>query len=155
MYENEVKLIALFFFFSVLDDKKAIAASSTAADIFYYRMKKKPDLNPQIALVSVTKLVWNRNKKKNLRGYPQYSTESGWLLPEGLDISPWKEFQKSAQEDELLAVIWSKILKINDEDISSALGIPEGTLRYRVGRALRKLGAMTQGQKQNINMVLT
>jgi len=66
-------------------------------------------------------------------------------VPEGLDLGPWREFQKSSSEDELLSVIWSKILKIDDDDISEGLGITQGTIRYRLGRALRKLGSMTQG----------
>ncbi|MNT80198.1 hypothetical protein D3C72_2196280 [compost metagenome] len=71
--------------------------------------------------------------------------ESGWLIPEGVDLGPWREFQKTASEDELLTVIWSKILKLSDHEISEGLGITQGTIRYRLGRALRKLGSMTQG----------
>jgi hypothetical protein len=79
------------------------------------------------------------------RGRPNTSVESGWLIPEGIDLGPWREFQKNASEDELLTVIWSKILKFSDLEISEGLGITQGTIRYRLGRALRKLGSMTQG----------
>ena len=153
MFENEIKSIALFFFFAVLDDKKAIHTSSRASDLFYLRMKKNPNQNPNVALVTVTRQAWDKSKNNFYRGRPQYSIESGWLIPTGLDMSPWKEFQKSSHEDELLAVIWSKILKIPEADISLALGITEGTLRYRIGRGLRKLGGMTHNFKKNLEVV--
>lgn len=153
MFENEIKLLALFFFFATLDDQKAIATASRAADMFYLRMKKSPNQNPKIALVSITKQVWDKSKSNFFRGQPHYSIESGWLLPEGLDLSAWKEFQKNAHEDELLALIWSKVLKIEEADISVALGITEGTLRYRIGRGLRKLGSMSQSPKSKLEIV--
>ena len=98
-----------------------------------------------VAVVAATKAVWSRYKARVIRGRPNTSVESGWLTPEGLDLGSWREFQKMASEDELLTVIWSKILKIDDLDISEGLGITQGTIRYRLGRALRKLGSMTQG----------
>jgi len=96
----------------------------------------------------VTKKTWEKYSGRFVRGRPNYSLEAGWLLPEGLDLGPWKEFQKQAQEDELLCLIWSKILKIADEDISMGLGVSVGTLRYRVGRALRKLGTLSNPVSQ-------
>jgi len=153
MFESEIKSIALFFFFALLDDKKALVTASRASDIFYLRMKKNPNQSPSVTLVAVTKQLWDKSKGNYFRGRPQYSVESGWLMPAGFDLSPWKEFQKTAHEDELLALIWSKVLKISDADISLALGITEGTFRYRVGRALRKLGGMTQNLKRSLEVV--
>jgi DNA-directed RNA polymerase specialized sigma24 family protein len=75
-----------------------------------------------------------------VRGRPQFSLESGWRVPQTLDFAPWKEFQKKAPEEELLALVWSKALNFTDEEISQGLGLTEGTLRFRVGRALRKMG---------------
>lgn len=144
MNENDISAIALFFFFALLDDQKAIEASSRALALGRIRSERNPHLKKSVVLVSVTKAVWDQYKLRVARGRPNTSVESGWLLPEGVEIGPWREFQKSASEDELLTVIWSKILGIADEDISEGLGITNGTIRYRLGRALRKLGGMTQ-----------
>lgn len=144
MTEADVQSIALFFYFALLDDQKAIEASSQALALGRARKQKNPHLKNTVALVASTKVVWDKYKARVARGRPNTSVESGWLIPEGLDLGPWREFQKSASEDELLTVIWSKILKIEDDDISEGLGITQGTIRYRLGRALRKLGSMTQ-----------
>ncbi|KYG60670.1 hypothetical protein [Bdellovibrio bacteriovorus] len=144
MTEADVQSIALFFYFALLDDQKAIEASSQALALGRARKQRNPDLKNSVAIVTATKTVWDRYKSRVARGRPNTSVESGWLIPDGTDLGPWREFQKSASEDELLTVIWSKILKLEDDDISEGLGITQGTIRYRLGRALRKLGSMTQ-----------
>ena len=145
MTENDVKSIALFFYFALLDDQKAVEAASQALALGRARKQRNPELKNPVALVAATKTVWDKFKARVARGRPNTTIESGWLIPDGIDLGPWREFQKSASEDELLTVIWSKILKIEDDDISEGLGITQGTIRYRLGRALRKLGSMTQG----------
>lgn len=145
MTEADLQSITLFFYFALLDDKKAIEASSKALALCRVRKTKNPNLKNAVAIVAITKSVWDKYKARVSRGRPNTTIESGWLIPEGLDLGPWREFQKLASEDELLTVIWSKILKIADDDISEGLGITQGTIRYRLGRALRKLGSMTQG----------
>lgn len=143
MIEVDVKSIALFFFYALLDEQRAVEATSDAVADAKNRISKNPQMKTSVALVTATNHIWKKNAGRFLRGRPNFSRESGWLLPEGLDMGPWKEFQKTAQEDEFLALIWSKILKISDEDISLGLGISVGTLRYRTGRALRRLGMLT------------
>ena len=142
MSEIDVKSLALFFFFALLDERRAIDAAAVALENCRRRLSKDPQLKSSVALVAATKSVWEKNSGRFVRGRPNYSSESGWILPQNIDMGAWKEFQKSAQEDEFLCLIWSQILKISDEDISLGLGISPGTLRYRTGRALRKLGAM-------------
>lgn len=148
MTEADVQSIALFFYFSLLDDQKAIEASSQALALCRARLKRNPELKSSVAIVSATKTVWDKFKVRVARGRPNTTVESGWLIPEHVDMGPWREFQKSASEDELLTVIWSKILKLDDNDISEGLGITQGTIRYRLGRALRKLGSMTHTVKR-------
>lgn len=145
MTEAEIQSIALFFYFSFLDDKKAIEASTLTLNICRSRKIKDPGLKSPVIIVSITKTVWDKFKARESRGRPNTTVKSGWRIPVGVDLGPWCEFQKLASEDELLTVIWSKILSISDEDISEGLGITPGTVRYRLGRALRKLGSMSQG----------
>ncbi|MEK2689601.1 hypothetical protein [Bdellovibrio sp. GT3] len=145
MTEADIQSIALFFYFALLDDRRAIEASTQALALCRDKKKRNPELSNPVALVAATKITWDKFKVRVTRGRPNTTVESGWLIPEGVDLGPWREFQKTASEDELLTVIWSKILKIEDNDISEGLGITQGTIRYRLGRALRKLGTMTQG----------
>lgn len=148
MNESDVKTIALFFYFAFLDDRRAIEASTQALHICTEKRKRDADIKSNVAIVAATHTIWDKYKLRINRGRPNTSPESGWLLPSGVDFGPWREFQKNATQDELLTVIWSKILKISDQDISEGLGITQGTIRYRLGRALRKLGSMTHVVRQ-------
>jgi hypothetical protein len=153
MFESEIRSICLFFFFSYLDDEKAILSATKATDLFFKKMRLAPQTKPNVAVVLITRQIWEKSRGNFYRGQPRVSADSGWQPPEGLDMSAWKEFQKSSPEDELLSLVWSRILKIPEVEISEALGISEGTLRYRVGRALRKLGGMTSMNVRKIEVV--
>jgi hypothetical protein len=142
MFENEIKAIGLFFFLALLDERKAKAAASQAVDLFLQKMKKSPAPMSSVNLVLATKQIWDKTRGNFNRGRPYYTADSGWAIPDKLDLSPWKEFQKSAPEDEFLVCIWSQVLKIPAQDLSTALEITQGTIRYRLGRAFRKLGTM-------------
>ena len=143
MDEIDIRALALFFFFALLDDRKAIECSVQSMTICQDRKKRNPDLKNSVAVVYATSKVWERVNLKFQRGLPNSSMESGWLVPVGIDLGPWREFQKNATNDELVSVIWSKILNYSDQDISEALGLTVGTVRYRLARAFRKLGGMT------------
>lgn len=145
MGESEVKSIALFFFFAFLDDRRALEASTQAISIWTEKKKKNPQFNNNVLIIMSTFFVWTKHHLKLNRGNPNISTDAGWMIPTDLDLGPWREFQKLATQDELLAVIWSKVLEISEKDIAQGLGVSEGTVRYRLGRALRKLGSMAQG----------
>lgn len=145
MNEGDVKALALFSYFAYLDDSRASDAASKALVFASERIRKnKSGASSGEAIVYATHKVWQELQGHLLRGHPTAAGQKIWQLPKGLDLGPWKEFQKNATEDELLVVIWSQILGINDEDIAQALGVTEGTIRYRMARALRKLGAMNQ-----------
>ena len=143
MDEIDIRALALFFFFALLDDRKAIECSVQSMTICQERKKRNPDLKNSVALIYATSKIWDRVHLKFQRGLPNSSMESGWLIPSNLDLGPWREFQKNATNDELLTIIWSKILNYSDQDISEALGLTVGTVRYRLARAYRKLGGMT------------
>ncbi|MFN7727681.1 MAG: RNA polymerase sigma factor [Bdellovibrio sp.] len=140
MGDSEVRALALFFFFASLDEYRAKETASKAADEYERILKKDPKIDPAVGVILASYKVWIQFKSKIPRGRPQFSNESGWLFVDKIDLGHWKEFQKTAPEDELLALIWVHILGFSEEQVSRALGLTEGTLRYRVGRGLRKLG---------------
>lgn len=141
----EIRSIALFFFFAFLDDRRALEASTQAISLYHTKKKNNPQFNASVLVVMSTFAIWNKHHLKLNRGAANFSTDAGWNVPADLDLGPWREFQKLATQDELLAVIWSKVLELSEQDIAEGLGISEGTVRYRLGRALRKLGSMAQG----------
>jgi DNA-binding CsgD family transcriptional regulator len=141
-YELEIRSIALFYFFAVLDSRKAQELAVSATKVFKRKLAADSETRPSVAMVAATKFVWDQKSASLIRGRPNYAMDSGWVIPRDLDMSPWMEFQKTAQEEELLAIIWFQILKISEIDIAEGLKISQGTLRYRVGRGLRKLGTI-------------
>lgn len=143
MNEKDIRSIAMFFFFALLDNKRALDLTGQSLLFCQQKKEKSPNTKNDVLVVTATSKFWNKSQKSLIRGMPYLTSDGGWVLPEKVDIGPWREFQKNATHDELLIVIWSKILGISFADISEALGVTEGTLRYRMARALRKLGAMT------------
>lgn len=145
MSDSDVKAIALFFFFTMLDEKRATLASAQAYELCF-KMREKDESSPIGELiVKSTFKVWQMHKSRFIRGRPQYSLNSGWILPDGIDIGVWKDFQKNSTEEDLLALVWAKIIQISESEIAQGLGLSFGTIRYRVSHAIRKLGDFQLG----------
>lgn len=148
MDSTEIQKIALFFFYSILDEKRTIEAASQAYSFYMSLSKKEPHLAKNIILIKSLSKVWESIKTRIYRGRPQFSYEAGWSFFKDTDLGPWIEFQKKASDELLMAVIYSHILKFTDAEISQALELTEGTVRYRVGRGLSYLGSMIDPKTQ-------
>lgn len=155
MSEHEIRLVGLFFFFTLLDDMKAVEAASQASDLYQLKIKRKQSTSGNVLLIQVIDEVWHKMRARFQRGRPHYSTNSGWVIPENIQMGPWKEFQKLSSEDELIAVTLNLILEFKEDEVASALGITTGTLRYRLGRALRKLGGLSNSLPKRMQVVRT
>jgi DNA-binding CsgD family transcriptional regulator len=143
MSDSDIRALALFFYFALLDDRKAIELAISAVGVCAEKKKRYPNMKSSVAIVTATAKIWDEMYLKIQRGLPNTSVESGWVLAPGLDMGPWREFQKNATHDELVCVIWSRILNFSDQDIADGLELTTGTVRYRLARAFRKLGGMT------------
>lgn len=140
MTSNDIRSIALFFFFAFADDRMAVPAAIQALSLARNFKKKNPDLPSEVAVIKATARVWGKQHTRQEPGLLRLGTSPGWTLPPKIDMAPWREFQKSASTDELAAVIWSKVLNYDDALIGRALGLSGGTVSYRLGHALKKLG---------------
>lgn len=155
MSEKDIRLLALFFFYALLDNRRAAELTAQALHFCRQKKEKSPLIKNEILIVTATLKFWEKSQKNLLRGMPYFTADGGWILPEKVDIGPWREFHKNATEDELLIMIWVKILNFSFTDVSESLGVTEGTLRYRMARALRKLGAMTSLFPRKLDQVST
>jgi hypothetical protein len=144
MNESDIRALALFFFFALLDDRKAVDLAIAALGVCQEKKKRYPNMKNSVIVVAATSEIWEEVHLKLKRGLPNTSLESGWIVPQDLDMGPWREFQKNATSDELLSVIWSRILRIPENEIALGLDLTTGTVRYRMARAFRKLGNMVQ-----------
>lgn len=140
MNENDVRPIALFFYLAFLDEKRAIEAASRAVALLRDK-KSRAEPSSREEVLSVIYRVWLDSRKE--KSVPTMGTASiGWIVPPGLDFEIWREFRAVSSEEEMLIAVLSAVLNFSDEEISRAVEISEGTVRYRAGHALSRLGSM-------------
>jgi hypothetical protein len=155
MSDSDLKAILLFFFYVTLDEKKTAKLASVALKICNKKISANPKLETAPLIVAVTDQVLTQFKKQIVKGRPLYSLETGWRPPEATDLGPWKEFQREATWEELSAIVWSKIVGFSDEQISEGVGLTVGTLRYRIARALRRLGSLCRVTENSLSIART
>ena len=147
MRELDVKSIALFFYFTVLDEKKAVLYSSEAVNFARSKKRENPQIDPAELLVLATSTIWNKYRSKIQRGRPNVQSSMDWKLESGVNLTAWKEFQKQAKENEVLAIVWLHILKIDAAVIGKALNLPIGTFRFRANRGLESMRGQSPRSK--------
>ena len=143
MSDKDIRLLALFFYFALLDNKRAFDLTNQSYQFCLKQKEKNPQIRNSVLIVATTIKYWKIAQKNKSKKWPYLTSDGGWTIPDKIDIGPWLEFQKTAPSEELLVIIWSKILNISFSDISIATEIPEGTLRYRMARATKNIGSMT------------
>jgi hypothetical protein len=156
MVTNEqVRRIALFFLFSLMDEKTALhAAGRVIASVKAAYPAGKPQTISNAELIKSCWGQWPQHRKlarthvgnqaKVPNNVAQSSTlipSSAWALPERADLGPWMKFHRSAADEEIVAVTLMNILGFSENEIAHGLNVSVGTVRYRVGNAIRKLGA--------------
>lgn len=143
MSEQEIRKLCLFFFYAFLDEKVAEAAATDACRLAQEKRAKNREIDSEVLIVQCTHQIWEKRQAKLFAGKPVVFSGTDWIVPLSLELGPWREFQKNATADEIVSLVWSKVLNISEEKIAEALAISSGTIRYRLGRALRKLGGMS------------
>lgn len=140
---------ALFFFLLTLDDRVATDATIKAIELIRLRLTAKGvhAENPQIAMEIMVRgclecwtLVRFRFQKEQIK----IVNSKALIWPHHIDLSPWKEFQKRAGENDLIAVALVHVLGVPENIVASCLNVSEGTIRYRVGRGLSLLGQLNR-----------
>lgn len=141
MTDSSLRSISLFFFFAALEERLVVSASQQAVRALRGPMDgaSEPD---NVRLVRVTSGIWGQIKQQVNRGAVHFLPGPQWSLPKQVSMGAWQEFHKHATEDELPILIWCQILGIPERDVAVGMNLPEGTVRHRLGRALRKLGGM-------------
>lgn len=141
MTEESLRSVSLFFFFAFMEDGLAVPAAQQAHRVLKQNSSHENSRSASIRLVQVTAEIL---EKVGRHRPPSALTEDpvGWRLPEGMAWQPWREFHRQATEEELPILIWCMILGIPEREVAVAIGLPEGTIRHRLGRGLRKLGGL-------------
>lgn len=140
MTEEHLRKISLFFFFVTLSESQARDLSRQCYSWCLSKKNKNPKMNSDTILILGLSRFWDQIKNKPRLGVSQVSQDSGWILPPQFKLEPWIAFQKNASEEEIFAALLFRVLKYSPEVISESLGITSGTLRYRVAKAVRRIG---------------
>jgi hypothetical protein len=138
-----VDAVAKYFFFICLDQQLSFAASLKVLA----ELKRHNRLDDEHRADWVSALHRWRGKVHRLRPRPWTAGDGdakGFLLPEDFELAIWVSFLAAADPIEVEAVLFSRILGFTDPEIARGLGVTEGTVRYRVGRALRHLGGFNE-----------
>lgn len=134
--------VAKYFFFTALDERVSFSAS----------LKVLSELKANNWLENENRARWVEvltKWKPKLPAIPPKAwsdtpSDKGFVFPRGFDLSLWISFQSAADPIEVEAVLLSKVLGFSDSEIATGLKTTEGTVRYRVGRGLRHLGAYVE-----------
>jgi hypothetical protein len=149
MNNTYIRQIGLFFFFALPEETLAMEAATLAALEFNKSQKIKNNLESHSQLIHcchkvLTKILRHHKKPSGSVFKNQNHITNAFEWSENVDRGPWREFRRTANTTELIAVIWSSILKNSDLDIANGLGVTEGTVRYRVGKGLLLLGSLNR-----------
>lgn len=142
--EEQVEKVALFFYYTFLDELKAHAATTkTLQKIQSLKIGSFTDEEFLSAFIKETDLFIKKyGATVNTTGL---SYSSGHIdIPEGSNWGPWFEFRRLGNQREFLAVLYNVILKIPVHTLAASLGLPEGTIRFRIGRGLKFLGTVAE-----------
>ena len=144
MIAVDVKSIALFFFFTFMDERIALISSAKAIKSFRKNFAKHPEIPAQITLIRSVIKIWEDEKSSFSKGRQATAFSKEWIVPKGFDLNPWKEFQKHSTDDELTSLVLVKILNFKPAEVASAFNLSEGTVKYRLAKALVRLGKYSE-----------
>ena len=133
-----VRPLSLFFFFSLMNETKSIHFTIKTIEKLK-KIKTGSDYNKMMIKIATDYFT----KNKNTEVYITKNVGEFWILPADLELGPWKEFHKKISKNELISLIWGLVIKLSENDILAALDITQGTHRYRIASALKKLGSNT------------
>lgn len=133
----------IFFYLALLDEAKAKEAIH---DVVKSLRKKGVQNNPEQSenlerLISTLHSVYD-NYTSKARPMGTVFSSGNLVLPTGLNWGRWLEFHRQADKNDLLAVIFNKILGISEDVVARGLGVSDGTVRFRVSKGLRLLGGL-------------
>jgi hypothetical protein len=136
--DEDILIIARFFYLSVQGEGLAYRLCYETVNKLNKTITHNTKLNDkQILIVSACNKKWLKLNKKN----NQYSPlmRSRWVLPDNLNTSVWRQFQKNVEPDWLIIFIFNHVLNFELTNISEGLNVSVGTIKYRSNKALRVL----------------
>ena len=132
----------IFFYLALLDEAKAKEAIQAVV-----KSLRKKRIQDSSAPENLERLISTLNSafedhKVTARPMGTVFSSGHVTLPPGLNWGRWLEFHRLAEQNDLLAVVYNKVLGISEDAVARGLGVSEGTVRFRVAKGLRLLGGI-------------
>jgi hypothetical protein len=143
MTAAQIKSVALFYYFALLDEDQAERATQATVDKCRSRLKVKKEkgaTDPIIILINEVNEYWLSHQDDRNHSRAVFNQKSKYILPPGISFGAWKQFHKESAQEDLIAIIWSRIIGVEEGKIAQGLGLTTGTVKYRIGKGLRQLG---------------
>lgn len=139
--DEQTREIALFFLFSLLDQRVALQAAHKAiAQVKSLPTEEGVISKSDIALI--LKRGFESHRKLLPRNQPTEISETALAFPEGTDFATWQKFHLVASDQEITAVVMSKILGYDDAVMAEGFQVSIGTMKYRISKGIRQLGTV-------------
>lgn len=141
MNEKDIKKIFLFFYYNFLSVDKAVEFSQKITLKTQLRTFKSLSFDDkQNAIHLIKKCIQTlHSAKERMTLHTPLIKDLRIHHFSSFHNDVWRDFIRTTPEDEYLALIWLHVIKLDLSTVAMALNISEGTLRYRVSRALKKL----------------
>lgn len=147
MKRDQVREIGLFFLLGFMDEKVAIAAASRCVAKVKVAQESSSLPFETVELIKVCREAWKTFRKQIPRNQPLTTPTDSWVLPPALDISIWTRYQKDAADEDIMALLFSLVLGVPDQDLADGFQTSVGTIRYRLGKGVRQLGLVVRSQR--------
>lgn len=138
MNEKDIKKIFLFFYYNFLNVDKAIEFSRKITFKNNLQSLSFENSNNAIELIKASMQTLSKAHERMTLHTPLIKDLRIHHFSD-FHNDVWRDFIRTTPEDEYLALIWLHIIKLDIATVAIGLNISEGTLRYRVSRALKKL----------------
>ncbi len=140
---EQARDIALFFLLSLLDQKQALQAAHKS--IAQLKGMKSDKASPSPSASDITHVLhqtFEAQRKALSRNRPTDMSDVALRFPAGTDFATWQKFHRQASDAEITAVVLTKIIGFTEDDVASGFNVSTGTMKYRVAKGMRQLGAV-------------
>jgi DNA-directed RNA polymerase specialized sigma24 family protein len=123
-----------YFYFLLMDEGSALHSALRAVQAVQKKAKtvqgKEIDLILIKEMASILQKVLKKNQPKS------NPAKSDWKTPNAESLASWKDYLRRSEPESAEALVLRYILNYSVKEISKALGVPEGTIHFRLGRGL-------------------
>lgn len=143
-----------FFYLTLIDEEKVVHATNEALAKFeklrISAARKGTVISEETLFVESSHWAWSRYKYRSQFEFWSWYQENLDKIKKqalaksvGVNLDAWISYQKMCRPEELLCILWKEVFQISEVHIAQALGLTEGTIRYRVSHGLHTLGEFT------------